>query len=147
MSHQPRHNRPTHILAAGGLLQRRVDGAVELALVHRRRYRDVSGEPGDYSLPKGKVEPGESLIASAVREVREETGCTGRVVGPPLFSEYLVDGVPKVVVFFPMECVEVDTLTDPDEVREVLWLGPREALARLTYPGDRTIVAQAFEES
>lgn len=146
MSRQPKQSRPTHILAAGGLLQRRDGDATLLAVVHRRRYGGTGGEAGDYSLPKGKVERGETLAESAVREVREETGCTGRIVGPPWFSEYEVGGVPKVVVFFPMECVGIGAVADTEEVHEVLWLDPQAALERLTYPGERAVVAQAFEQ-
>lgn len=146
MSKAPNEARPTHILAAGGLLQRRDGDATLLAVVHRRRY-GAGGGAGDFSLPKGKVERGESLTGTAVREVREETGCTGRIVGAPRFTEYEVAGVPKLVVFFPMECVEVGAVADADEVREVLWLTPRAALARLSYPGEREVVAQTFAAS
>ena len=58
---------PGEILAAGGVLFRPLDDGVEIAVVHRPRY-------DDWSLPKGKMDPRESLAAAAVRELQEETG-------------------------------------------------------------------------
>jgi 8-oxo-dGTP diphosphatase len=55
------------VRAAGGVVWRRADGTVELALIHRPRY-------DDWSLPKGKLDPGESWEAAAEREVEEEIG-------------------------------------------------------------------------
>ncbi|MDP9117231.1 MAG: NUDIX domain-containing protein, partial [Actinomycetota bacterium] len=55
--------------AAGGVVWRGLHRAVEVAVVHRPRY-------DDWTLPKGKLEAGESAIATAVREVGEELGAT-----------------------------------------------------------------------
>ena len=56
------------VLAAGGVVWRRTNSAkVEVLLVHRPKY-------DDWTLPKGKLEPGESFKEAAVREVEEETG-------------------------------------------------------------------------
>ena len=65
----------TEILAAGGVLWRPAPsrGGLEIAVIHRPKY-------DDWSLPKGKVDPGETLLEAAVREVLEETGHRG-VVG------------------------------------------------------------------
>ena len=67
------------IRAAGGVLWRRAAGAgaepgVEVAIVHRPRY-------DDWSLPKGKLAPGEAEVEGAVREVLEETGYRVRIGG------------------------------------------------------------------
>jgi 8-oxo-dGTP pyrophosphatase MutT (NUDIX family) len=137
---------PAPLRAAGGLLARRVAGQLRLAIVHRTRYgnpRDAAGG-GDWSLPKGKLEDDESFADAAVREVEEETGCRGQIVGAPLRSEYQVAGRPKVVLFFPMAFVEDGGDVDADEVSEVLWLTPEAALARLSYESERAIVRQAF---
>ena len=55
------------VRAAGGLITRQENGRVEVALVHRPKY-------DDWSLPKGKLDPGEGFKEAAVREVEEETG-------------------------------------------------------------------------
>lgn len=139
------------ILAAGGLLERRDatdEGQVLIALVHRTRYQDRGGAPGDWVLPKGKQEPGETLEATALREVKEETGFRARIVGPSYPSTYDAAGVPKVVTFFRM-AVDADESPssgrlDASEVQEVVWLEPARALERLTYASEQDVVRQAY---
>jgi 8-oxo-dGTP diphosphatase len=121
--------------AAGGLLTRD-DGAV--CLVHRPRY-------DDWVIPKGKLEPGETLVEAAVREVREETRCTvdcGCYAGR---YQYDVDG-PKGVFVWRMCLVEERPLDadDTDEVDERVWLSPSAALDRLTYANERTLVERVL---
>src|SRR6185437_15036650 len=57
----------TAVYAAGGVVWRRVDGRLLILVIHRTAYADVT-------LPKGKVDPGETLAETAVREILEETG-------------------------------------------------------------------------
>ena len=136
--------KPTHILAAGGLLEREADGVVRIAVLRRRRYRDRDGSAGDRVLPKGKVKRRERLAEAALREVREETGCRGRVLGPCHFSEYEADGVPKVTVFFRMACEATGEDVDASEVLEVTWVEPAEAREILTYESEREVVRAAY---
>src|ERR671931_615493 len=86
------------VRAAGGVVWRRsTDGGIELALVHRPRY-------DDWSFPKGKLDPGESWEAAALREVREETGleCTlGRELPPTGYRD--PKGRSKAVRYWLME--------------------------------------------
>ena len=67
---------PTPVLAAGAVCWRIVDGKPKVLVVYR-------GDRADVSLPKGKVDPGETLPETAVREIREETGLE-IVLGAPL---------------------------------------------------------------
>jgi len=139
-----RQAKRSYILAAGGLLERRTPEGLRIAVVHRKRYRDAEGRPGDYVLPKGKVRPGESLEQAALREVEEETGCSGRIEGTAFPSEYMAGGIPKIVQFFRMALVEHGAVRDTSEVQEVLWVSPDEALARLTYDTERAVLRQAY---
>ena len=66
----------TTVHAAGAIVWRGTGRTLEVLLVHRPRY-------DDWSWPKGKLDPGESLPACAVREVAEETGHS-IVLGLPL---------------------------------------------------------------
>ena len=113
-------------------------GGMRLAVVRRARY-------GDWVLPKGKPDRGESIEETAIREVREETGCDVRIVGQRYSIEYFVGRALKVVTFFRMEHVSDGYVAiDPSEIDEVVWLLPREALERLTYETERSIVRQAY---
>jgi 8-oxo-dGTP diphosphatase len=120
------------VLAAGGVVVR-ADGRI--AVIHRPRY-------DDWSLPKGKLEPEESFEDGAVREVLEETGVRGRIVGE-LDSTSYVDrkGRDKLVRWYRMELDGDPAEFAPnDEVDELRWLTPDAAWALLTYDHDRALV-------
>jgi 8-oxo-dGTP diphosphatase len=118
--------------AAGGVVTR--DGKV--LLVHRPRY-------DDWTLPKGKLDPGESFEEAAVREVEEETGlrCLLREELPS--THYEVNGRPKIVRYWHMEPEEEAAFVPNDETDELRWLTPGEALSLLTHDRDRDVVAAA----
>ena len=120
------------VRAAGGIIVR--DGLV--LLVHRGHY-------DDWSLPKGKLEPGESWAECALREVEEETGfaCT---LGPELTTTHYVDrrGRPKRVRWYLMTLVEDRGFTATDEVDERRWVPISEAAGLLTYERDRDVLDQ-----
>jgi 8-oxo-dGTP diphosphatase len=120
------------VLAAGGVVVRD-DGRI--AVIHRPRY-------DDWSLPKGKLDPGESFEAGAVREVLEETGVRGRIVGELEPASY-VDrkGRDKLVRWYRM-ALDGDPVefAPNDEVDELRWLTPGEAGALLSYDHDRALV-------
>ncbi len=118
-----------HVLAAGGVLWRPgPDGGVEVALVHRPRY-------DDWSLPKGKLDPGEHPLLGALREVREETGfeaVAGRGLGTSAYH-VLVGGreVPKTVRWWALRAGD-GAFEVSDEVDGLRWLAPPEAQEQLT---------------
>jgi 8-oxo-dGTP diphosphatase len=120
------------VLAAGGLLVRD-DGRV--AVVHRPRY-------DDWSLPKGKLDPGESFEDGARREVWEETGVRGRIREELQPVEY-VDrkGRDKLVRWYRMDVDgEPDEFVPNDEIDELRWLTPAEALDVVDYDHDRALL-------
>jgi 8-oxo-dGTP diphosphatase len=122
------------VRAAGGLVQRvDPDGVARVLVVHRPRY-------DDWSLPKGKAEPGESDEDCALREVEEETGLRCRL-GRELASTRYVDrkGRSKQVRYWVMEVVGGEFAAN-DEVDELRWLTLDEARALLTYAHDRELV-------
>src|SRR4051794_25314038 len=118
------------VRAAGGVVLR--DGRV--AVVHRNRY-------DDWSLPKGKLDPGETWEQAALREVREEIGLRCRL-GRELDAVHYTDhkGRAKTVRYWVME-VEGGEFEPNDEVDEVRWLEPREAVGLLSYERDRELVS------
>jgi 8-oxo-dGTP diphosphatase len=128
-----------HVRAAGGLVWRRSGaGSLEVLVVHRPRY-------GDWSLPKGKCDPGESDIDCALREVEEETGLTCRL-GDELPSTSYHDGKgrPKTVRYWAMEPEWGGAAFTPNaEIDEIRWLPLPEAVKLLSYDHDRPVI-EAF---
>lgn len=122
------------VLAAGGVVRRPSAGGDEIAIVHRPRY-------DDWSLPKGKLEPGEPAETGALREVEEETGLRCRL-GPELSSTRYRDrhGRPKQVRYWMMEPINDTGFVPNDEVDELRWCPPADAVKVLSYPHDRRLV-------
>jgi 8-oxo-dGTP pyrophosphatase MutT (NUDIX family)/phosphohistidine phosphatase SixA len=120
------------ILAAGAVAWRpgRDGGEPEILLVHRKKY-------DDWSLPKGKTEPGEPLPLTAVREVFEEGGAQ-LILGRRLTSmRYQVGGRPKRVHWWAARVSGVDEAAVPNsEVDEVSWAARPEAGERASYEHD-----------
>ena len=121
--------------AAGGVV---VDRGL-IALIHRPRY-------DDWSLPKGKLDPGESWQEAAIREVEEETGVLARCEDELASHEYIDrKGRPKVVRWWRMSVVRrPPAFTANDEVDELRWAAPDEAERLLDYEHDRELVRQAL---
>jgi 8-oxo-dGTP diphosphatase len=124
------------IEAAGGIVWRRSGAGAELAVIHRPRHRD-------WSLPKGKRDPGESWQETAVREVLEETGCHTRIERFAHGTIYTVRGRPKVVLFWHMAVVEEGVFEANEEVDRLEWLTPEAAMKRLDYETERQLLAHA----
>ena len=122
------------VFAAGGAVWRRSpEGLIEVLLVHRPRY-------DDWSLPKGKLDEGETMRACAEREVLEETGLVCEL-GAELVDLTYRDHKdrPKVVRYWAMTVVG-GTFVVNDEVDEVRWLPFAVAARDLTYPHDRAVL-------
>ena len=117
--------------AAGGVVVR--DGRI--AVVHRPRY-------DDWSLPKGKLDRGESFEQAALREVEEETGLVCSL-GPELASTEYHDqkGRPKIVRYWHMAVVEDPGFEPNDEVDELRWLTVTEAMDLVSYDHDKTLLS------
>lgn len=128
--------------SAGGVVVR---GEELVAIVPTRRAADGSRV---LALPKGHVDPGETTIQAAVREVREETGIVAEPVCELGESRYWYrrDGrtIGKTVAFFLFTYVEGDTADHDDEVEEVRWLALEEAEAALSHDAEREMVALAL---
>ncbi|WP_228003278.1 NUDIX hydrolase [Nocardia australiensis] len=126
-----------NIHAAGAVLWRRSSadsGVIEIAVVHRPKYQD-------WSLPKGKLDPGETPVLAAVREVREETGLDcrlGRYLG---HVTYPVPGHRKLkrVDYWAAEVAGGEFAAN-SEVDLLNWYPLDRVMDQLSYPMDRQVV-------
>ncbi|NEM92321.1 NUDIX domain-containing protein [Galbitalea soli] len=133
----------TPVLAAGAVCWRIVDGKVRILLVHRTQHKDVS-------LPKGKVDPGETLPQTAVREIAEETGLMVALGAPLGQVDYqLPSGRDKSVYYWSAEvdghALESARFTPNDEISGLEWVSISRAKSILSYPHDIEIV-ETFAE-
>ena len=105
--------------------------------MHRPRY-------DDWSLPKGKLDKGESWEEAALREVEEEVGLKCRL-GPELEPTSYEDrkGRAKVVRYWLMEPKSDPKFKPNDEVDKIRWLSPEDAQAVVSYPHDAELVREA----
>lgn len=124
--------RPPDIRAAGAVVWRVRKRKVEVAVIHRARY-------DDWSLPKGKLEPHETELAAAVREVREETGLHVAVSRRLDQVDYEVKGARKQVTYWLARHVDGE-FTPNDEVDAIDWLTVAAAGARVTRAADATVL-------
>lgn len=129
---------PEVIIAAGAVCWRLVKGKVRVLLVHRVTHADVS-------LPKGKLDPGETIPQTAVREVEEETGLRVALGVPLLTIEYpLGAGRDKVVHYWAAEVTEEvfaqSTFRPNQEIAALEWLPIDKARKALSYEHDREVL-------
>jgi 8-oxo-dGTP pyrophosphatase MutT (NUDIX family)/phosphohistidine phosphatase SixA len=122
------------VLAAGAVLWRPNGdpSSPEIAIIHRPRY-------DDWSLPKGKVDPGETEPVTAVREIHEETGYSS-VLGRRLAAvSYPIEQGVKKVRYWAARTVDGE-FNPNAEVDELKWLPLVEAIKHLEYPQDRKVL-------
>ena len=134
--------RTARATSAGGVVHRIDAGRAEVVLVHRR-------EPSLWALPKGTPNSGETLVETAVRETREETGLQVEIEEPiSSIFYYFVRGrtrFHKTVHFFLMRPIG-GRLEDHDhEFDEVRWVQIEEALELMTHATERGVVLRAAE--
>jgi ADP-ribose pyrophosphatase YjhB (NUDIX family) len=131
--------------SAGGIVFRKLDDRIDVALIARvsPRQRII------WALPKGWVEPGETIPDAALREIREETGLTGRLMDPLGQIEYSFYSpedsarIQKTVHFFLVEYLSGDTADHDHEVDEARWWPLDAALAQMTYQSERQVMEKA----
>ena len=132
--------------SAGGVVFRpnADDTGWDIIAVQRARH-------GDWSLPKGHIESGETRQQAAIREVKEESGVDARIVHPLgevdyFFRKYGGGLIHKTVYHFLLEATN-EQLGGPNwEVSEARWVNINEADDLLTYPKDKDVVAMALTE-
>lgn len=126
------------VYAAGAVVWRLVDGKLRILLIHRTKYRDIT-------LPKGKVDPGEMLAETAVREVHEETGIRVSLGVPVGVSRYVMASRKQKVVHYwaaeaTDEAIRASAFVPNREIAALEWMSVKKARSRLSYPVDLEIL-------
>lgn len=103
---------------------------------------------GHWGFPKGHVEDGETEIETAVREIKEETNLDVEIDENHRYVEHYSpeEGVEKDVVFFVAKKVGGDVKVQEEEVREIEWLLPMDAMERLTYDSSKSILSKVIKD-
>ncbi len=124
------------VRAAGCVVWSKTGKDHRYAIVHRPRY-------DDWSFAKGKLDPGETELEAALREVLEETGLEGEL-GPELETVSYTDHKdrPKTVHYWMLEHTK-GSFVENDEVDELRWCSAVEAAELLSYSHDRTLLLEA----
>ncbi len=133
-------------ISAGGVVVRGERGREQVVvIVPVRRAADGSRVLG---LPKGHIDPGETALQAATREVREETGLVAEPAGElgEVRYWYRRGGrtVAKAVVFFLFRYVSGDTSDHDHEIEDARWTDMREAQRELSYEGERGMIERAL---
>jgi len=126
------------VRAAGVVVLRDTDSFPEVLIVHRPHR-------SDWSLPKGKVDPGEHLLETAVRECAEETGLIVALRAPLPQQAYEALGRPKTVDYWIGVIREDEGFAPDEEIDEIRWVPVDRAAGILTYAHDRELVAVALQ--
>ncbi len=131
-------------VSAGGLVLREFNGAKELLVVKRTRNVEAKWAPVLCQLPKGKVDDGESLQTTAIREVQEEAGYICEVLrtaGVACWS-YERSGIRwhETVHYFLMRLSSNVTTAIDGEFDEVVWVSLLEAPQMISYPEEKQII-------
>jgi len=139
----PRQSKKT--TSAGGLVIRETVRGPEVLVVKRTRNVEPKWQPVLCQLPKGRVEPGESLETTAIREVREETGINPEItgfIGKAAWS-YERDGVfwAEEVHYFLMSLASPKAFQKDDEFDKVEWLPLKAAAHELSYPEEKRLLS------
>jgi 8-oxo-dGTP pyrophosphatase MutT (NUDIX family) len=123
---------PTH---AGGIVYRVSGGVAKFLLVGPKKER-----PGQWVLPKGHIENGETSEQSAIREVREETGVTARIICPLERVEFKASGNTVRAAFYLMELISE---AEPSEKRRRSWFSFDAAVSQATHPDTKALLRKA----
>ena len=122
---------------AGGIVWRKSAGGPLLAVIHRPRQ-------ADWSLPKGRADEGETWEEAALREVAEETSCQAKIES---FAGAAVDvprRSPRLALYWNMSLQEERRFVPGNEVDQLLWLSPADAIGRLDHESERRLLRRSM---
>ncbi len=139
--------RSLYQVSAGGVVFKKTGSGVRLCLIGRRKDNRII-----WCLPKGHVEKGEKLSATALREIKEETGISGAILSSLGFIKYRFFDLEskklifKTVHFFLVNFLKGKLSDHDDEVEYTRWLRIPEALKRVEYKGEYNVLKKAVKK-
>lgn len=116
------------IVSCGGIIYRIVNNRIEIVLLHR--FQTKKWEHDSWHLPKGVQSLGETLKETALREIREETGYSVKIIEKigELWSTYKEDGLEKNKLTHYFACTPIEKIGEPDQEHdEVVWIDLKKA--------------------
>jgi 8-oxo-dGTP pyrophosphatase MutT (NUDIX family) len=133
-------------ISAGGLVYQTREGQLLVQMI-QDRY-------GRITLPKGKMESGETVRETALREILEETGIQGRIIAPLELIHYRfhhpdAGDVDKEVHYFLVEAVGGELHAQIEEIRGVEWMTPQEAWKnqrQMGYENNDSVVRKGLQQ-
>lgn len=133
-------------ISAGGVVYRKSEEGLEIQLIVDR-YTKIS-------LAKGKMEPGETIEETALREIQEETGLIGKIIEPVDVIKYTYEHaslgtVDKEVHYYLVEALSGDLQPQVEEIKGVAWYKPLEAWEKQKqngYDNNDKILKQALQK-
>lgn len=133
-------------ISAGGVVFRKGEKKLEMMMIEDRYAR--------WSLPKGKIEQGETIEQTAIREIEEETGIIGKIIDPieVIYYNYYHPKhgqIKKEVHYYLVEAIDGELEAQVSEINRVIWCEPQEAwdLQRNQgYDNNHTVVRKALHQ-
>jgi 8-oxo-dGTP pyrophosphatase MutT (NUDIX family) len=131
-------------VSAGAIILRDIGGELKIALAHH------NNSPKEWVLPKGHVEPGESIEQAALREIHEEAGLANvqliNHLGTLVRQSIKPNGevIDKTIHYYLAYALGNGQLQTPSDLRftEVGWFSPEQALEKVAYETDRTFMKE-----
>ncbi len=136
-----------HQVSAGGVVFKYANSDIQICLIARRQKNKLI-----WCLPKGHIEPKETLEDTALREVQEETGLLGTIQSPlgyityQFFDPSTKKRIFKTVHFFLIRYISGQTSDHDDEVESAGWFSVKEALDLIEYEGESDILKKGVRE-
>lgn len=134
--------------SSGGIVFKNDQDGVKVLVVKNSKMNNP--KVSYWGFPKGHTEQGEDSRQTALREVKEETGIEAKIISKIGESKYVFtrNGKKtfKIVLIFMMEYTQGEIVHQAEEVSEVKWVSPEEAMGILSFKNDKALLQKGLED-